>query len=367
MRGYSDEEVDIFLDEVADELEQLFQQNAELQDRLQRAEEQIATYSQVRDALEKTLISAQVQSEEIKAGARKESELILRDAQLKARSIVNDSYGETQEVQKALVGLKRLEEDFRFKFRSLLEGYLNLLNEVPITTTSVSGTPGQDDDATVASAAFQQADTSPPESTVGVGPSETGAASAAGAVAAGLAPEQRPPEPYGPERYEDEVPTEEAEMAVVEAGPAEVEEGGATTSETSVAAPVAEAVVGAEEVGITTAEVAVTESVAEMVTPPVAETVTPSVAEMVTPSVGGVGASPIAEAETPAIAVVDTMETGDNARGVCGELSFPDEDRTPAPDVSGHGFFFGRQLEDVDDTFPGEDIVRKDRTRDFEW
>jgi cell division initiation protein len=133
MRGYSDEEVDVFLDEVADEFERLFQENMELQDRMQRLEEQIAGHVQIKDALEKTLIAAQMQSDEMRANARKESELILGDAELKARHIVNDSYGETQRVQQALIQLKHLEEDFRFKFRSLLEGHLKLLNEAPIT------------------------------------------------------------------------------------------------------------------------------------------------------------------------------------------------------------------------------------------
>ena len=119
VRGYSDEEVDLFLDEVADEFERLFQENVELQDRIRRLEEQLAGHAQLRDALEKTLVSAQFQADETKANARKESELILRDAELKARGIVSDSYAEIQRVQQALVQLKHLEEDFRFKFRSL--------------------------------------------------------------------------------------------------------------------------------------------------------------------------------------------------------------------------------------------------------
>jgi cell division initiation protein len=132
VRGYSDEEVDLFLDEVADEFERVFQENVELQDRVRRQEEQLAGNAQMRDALEKTLISAQLQADQTRANAQKESELILRDAELKARGIVNDSYGEVQRVQQALIQLKRLEEDFRFKFRSLLEGHLKLLEDAPL-------------------------------------------------------------------------------------------------------------------------------------------------------------------------------------------------------------------------------------------
>jgi cell division initiation protein len=132
VRGYADEEVDLFLDEVADEFERLYQENVELQERIRRLDEQLATHLQLRDALEKTLVSAQFQADETKANARKESELILRDAELKARGIVSDSYSEVQKVQQALVQLKHLEEDFRYKFRSLLQGHLKLLAEAPI-------------------------------------------------------------------------------------------------------------------------------------------------------------------------------------------------------------------------------------------
>jgi len=132
MRGYADEEVDLFLDEVADDFERLLQENVELQERIRRLDEQVAANAQLRDALEKTLVTAQFQADQTIANAHKEGELILRDSELKARGIVSESYAEIQRVQQALIQLKHLEEDFRYKFRSLLEGHLRLLDEAPI-------------------------------------------------------------------------------------------------------------------------------------------------------------------------------------------------------------------------------------------
>ena len=129
LRGYSDEEVDVFLDEVADEFERLFQENIDLKERNQRLDEQVAQYVLLKETLQKTLVSAQQQSDEMRANARKEAELILRDADLKSRDIVNESYSEKQRVQQALIQLKQVEEDFRFKFRSLLEQHLNTLSK----------------------------------------------------------------------------------------------------------------------------------------------------------------------------------------------------------------------------------------------
>ena len=55
MRGYSDEEVDVFLDEIADEFERLFQENIDAQERIQRLEEQLAQYEGLKETLQKTL------------------------------------------------------------------------------------------------------------------------------------------------------------------------------------------------------------------------------------------------------------------------------------------------------------------------
>jgi cell division initiation protein len=93
VRGYGEEEVDLFLDEIDDEMERLGKETAELQERARRGEEQFAGHQQMRDALERTLVSAQIQADETRAAAQRESEGIIRQAELKARGIVGESYG----------------------------------------------------------------------------------------------------------------------------------------------------------------------------------------------------------------------------------------------------------------------------------
>ncbi len=129
MRGYSDEDVDVFLDEVADAFESMFQENIEARERIDRLEEQIGQYESLKETLQKTLLSAQQQADDTKSNARKEAELILKDAEIRGRDLLGESYGEKRRVQQDLIQLKQVEEDFRFKFRSLLEAHLNLLAE----------------------------------------------------------------------------------------------------------------------------------------------------------------------------------------------------------------------------------------------
>ncbi len=129
MRGYTDVEVDEFLDEVADEFERLFKENIDLNERVESLMEKVSQYRRIEETLQKTLVSAQATAEELKQNATKEAQLVLRDAELKARQLVNDSYSEKQSIEQEIARLKNAEKDFRFKFRQLLEGYRKHLEE----------------------------------------------------------------------------------------------------------------------------------------------------------------------------------------------------------------------------------------------
>lgn len=127
MRGYADADVDEFLDLVADEFERVFKENIDLSDRLSSLQEQLEHYRGIEDALKKTLLGAQQTAEEQRASAQREAQLILRDAEVKARDTLSEAYGAKQTVEREIVLLRNAEADFRFKFRALLEGYLKQL------------------------------------------------------------------------------------------------------------------------------------------------------------------------------------------------------------------------------------------------
>ncbi len=131
LRGYVDVEVDEFLDEVADEFERLFKENMELTERLEAVNEKVAGYRRIEDALQKTLVSAQASSEEVKQNAAKTAQLMLHEAELKARQLMNESYSERQAVEHATAKLRSAEQEFRFKFREMLQSYLKQAEEPP--------------------------------------------------------------------------------------------------------------------------------------------------------------------------------------------------------------------------------------------
>jgi cell division initiation protein len=140
MRGYADVEVDEFLDEVADEFERVFKENIDLNERVEALESQVSGYQRIEQTLQKTLVSAQASAEELRQNSGKEAQLILHEAELKGRQLVNEAYSERQSIEQSMAKLKSAEQDFRFKFRQLLEGYLKHLEEAP---TGVAMAPAE--------------------------------------------------------------------------------------------------------------------------------------------------------------------------------------------------------------------------------
>jgi cell division initiation protein len=185
MRGYADVEVDEFLDEVADEYERLFKENIDLNERLEALEDKVRQYKRIEETLQKTLVSAQQSAEELKSNATKESQLILRDAELKARQMVSELYSDRQNLEKQIAGLRGVEQDVRFRLRTMLETFLKQLEETPPVAGEVP-VPAADDFAHRAQAIK---DAIAREDTVIAAP-PTGAAGAGVAVSPEAAPSE---------------------------------------------------------------------------------------------------------------------------------------------------------------------------------
>jgi len=205
MRGYADEEVDEFLDEVAEEFERLFKENIEVRDRLEAAEEKLAGYRRIEETLQKTLLNAQAAAEEQKQNAAKEAELILQDAQLKAREIVNEAYAERQKVEQAIARLRNAEQALRLQVRQLLERFMKYLEE---GEAPPAATPAHDELARRADAI-----------------KETLAREAAASGGAAAAPQPRPAAEAGPGAAEETAPRPAGGEAAPATPPAAAQEG----------------------------------------------------------------------------------------------------------------------------------------------
>ncbi len=111
MRGYSPEEVKGFLSMVAEDFEELINENVQLRKKLQILEKDYEDLKKKEEILRDTLLMAQQTKEDIRNNALKEAEMIVRESELQAEQIMNNAYKKIEELKGEIEELRR--EKFR--------------------------------------------------------------------------------------------------------------------------------------------------------------------------------------------------------------------------------------------------------------
>lgn len=127
LRGEDPDEVKAFLDEVADAYESLIRENQALTESLQAASRELEEHRSKEKTLQETLMAAQRIGEEMKEGARKESDLKLAEAELMSEKIVANANARLIQIVDDINELKRQRLQFESQLESLLTSHLKLL------------------------------------------------------------------------------------------------------------------------------------------------------------------------------------------------------------------------------------------------
>jgi cell division initiation protein len=78
--------------------------------------------------LSKSILVAQETAEEVKANARKEAQLILKEAEKNADRIINEALAKSRKIALEIEELKKKASVYRLRFRTLLEAQMELLD-----------------------------------------------------------------------------------------------------------------------------------------------------------------------------------------------------------------------------------------------
>jgi cell division initiation protein len=130
-RGLDPEEVQTFLEQIAEEMTRLLQENTDRAAQIQRLEAQLRVHQEREDSLRNTLVTAQKMTEEIKANAKREADLLIRETELKAERLLEDAHRKLGQVQAEIAELKRQRDLFASKLRGLLKTHMELLDAEP--------------------------------------------------------------------------------------------------------------------------------------------------------------------------------------------------------------------------------------------
>lgn len=127
--GYSVSEVDDFLDDLTVEYGKLYKENLELKANQETLNNDVGQYKNIENTLQNTLIMAQKTADEIQEVAKQKAEQIIKDAELTAKSTVEEINTQILMKQKEIEDLKKQFEVYKAKMESLLISQLEMLKD----------------------------------------------------------------------------------------------------------------------------------------------------------------------------------------------------------------------------------------------
>jgi len=128
MRGLDPEEVRSFLNLVAGEFERLVIENNALKEELSQIKAGIADYKERERILKDTLVTAQKLAEDIKGAARKEAQLVIKEAEFKGGQLLDQAARKAGQIEGMIQNLRVERDAFEQRVRSAVEQHLRLLD-----------------------------------------------------------------------------------------------------------------------------------------------------------------------------------------------------------------------------------------------
>jgi len=114
LRGYDANEVDAFLDTVSVHYEKLIVENKTLLDKVKVLSSDIEIYKENESNLQKAIVKTQEIADEMIQNAKKKSEMIIKEAELNARSM-------RQDIGEDIIRKKQELEDIKLRNDKLVE------------------------------------------------------------------------------------------------------------------------------------------------------------------------------------------------------------------------------------------------------
>ncbi|MBI5739524.1 MAG: DivIVA domain-containing protein [Nitrospirae bacterium] len=126
-RGFDMEDVDSFLELIREEMEELLRENANLREESKRYEKQLKEYKNIETTLKDTLISTQQMVDEYRNTAKKEAELIVKEAELKTDEMISAAQEKIVKIHEDITDLKGIRRHFKEELKRLIESHMRML------------------------------------------------------------------------------------------------------------------------------------------------------------------------------------------------------------------------------------------------
>ena len=124
LKGFKEDEVNEFLDQITLDLERLLEENRQLKAENQQLEEELKKYKTTEGSVLETLETAKALMGDISASAEKRAQILLKNAELDAQRIQREAKEAAERMNEENAALRSRVSGFRQKYKQLLEAEL---------------------------------------------------------------------------------------------------------------------------------------------------------------------------------------------------------------------------------------------------
>ncbi len=127
-RGYDKEEVQAFLEKLADEFETVQKENDSLHKELENANVKLVEFRRIEKNLQDTLLRAQESSSKAIESTKKQTSLMIKEAEIKASQILEKARENANEVRSAVISLREEKDLIIAKLKAIINSQAHLLS-----------------------------------------------------------------------------------------------------------------------------------------------------------------------------------------------------------------------------------------------
>jgi cell division initiation protein len=144
-RGYDANQVDDFLDAVADEYERNYTENQRMREEVSSLRDRLQQFEDLEGSIRAALVHAEQASndlrraatseaEDLRQSAQREADFTIREAQTRSHRILADSSARIERVQDSYEALQEAKKSFTNDFRHLLKTFMDMMDNMEISS-----------------------------------------------------------------------------------------------------------------------------------------------------------------------------------------------------------------------------------------
>lgn len=127
MRGYDPEEVQAFLEKLADDIDELLKENEKLNLEVDSLKVKLSEFNKIEKNLQDTLLKAQESSTKAIESTKKQSSLMMKEAELKSSQIIEKARESANEIRSAVINLREERDLIVAKLKAIINSQAHLL------------------------------------------------------------------------------------------------------------------------------------------------------------------------------------------------------------------------------------------------